>query len=374
MIDVGLIVNPVAGVGGAVALKGSDGSDLQALAVSLGGKPRAATRTARTLRKLAAASAGGAIAWHTWDGEMGARLLRDCGIEPSVWGAAQGASSARDTRLAAQTLLRHGVELLVFAGGDGTARDVFEAVGTSLPVLGIPAGVKMHSGVFATTPEVAAEVLERLLSGGLVRATRADVRDWNTHGADSAVVRPQFYGELLVPELGGFIQHTKEAGRESEALAVTEITAQLKEVVADYPGPWVLGPGSTLAAIKTALGMRATLLGVDVMDQGIQVGEDVGAAWLEENAAESARLVLSFTRGQGFLIGRGNQQLSPTFLRRIGRPAITVVGTRTKLLSLAGRPLLVDTDDSALDQELTGLIEIIAGYEDRLLYQVATHA
>ena len=371
MIDVGLLVNPVAGIGGSAALKGREGLDRQAVAVKRGGRPGAARRVMRTLRAVATHPD---IRWHAWGGDMGLDLLSGCGIQAELLGNPASPSSAADTRRAARFIMRSGVNLLVFAGGDGTARDVLAAVGQSLPVLGIPAGVKMHSGVFATTPEVAAHILERLAQGGLVSATPREVCDWEVGDDTAETIRPQFFGELLVPELSAFVQHTKEAGRESEPLAVNEIAAHVVEGIDDFSGPWVLGPGSTLAAIKTALGMQATLLGIDVIYQGSQIGIDVDANWLHQHIVRPARIVISFTRNQGFLLGRGNQQLSATLLGRLGQEAITIVGTRTKLLSLNGRPLLVDTDDPQLDREFTGLMEIVAGYQDRLLYRVATHA
>ncbi len=370
MISVGLVVNPIAGVGAAVALKGSDGVERQALATRLGGKPRAAARVQRTLRAMGSQPE---IRWSTWAGAMGQDALLACGIPAQVLGAAAVPSTSADTRSAADALVQAGVDLLVFAGGDGTARDVLRAVGQSIPVLGIPAGVKMHSGVFATTPETAAEVLVRLARGGLVRVASADVRDWDDADAGHEV-RPRFYGELLVPDLGGFLAHTKQGGRESEALAVNEIVAYVVELITDRAVPCVLGPGSTLAAVKSALGITPTLLGVDVLMPDGSVSVDVTAAWLEREVAVPADVYLSFTRGQGFLLGRGNQQLSARFLRRLGRHGLRVLGTRTKLKSLEGRALLVDTDDPDLDRALTGLIEVIAGYDDRLLYRVATHA
>ena len=368
MLRLGLVLNPVAGVGGAAALKGSDGIERQALARARGSEPRV---HARVLRTLAAVRVCADVEWYTWGGAMGERALRDAGITPTVVGVPTQPSSAADTRRAAQALANHGVALLVFAGGDGTARDLLDTVGSTLPVLGIPAGVKMHSGVFATTPETAGEILLRLAEGGLVAVTTGAVRDRQSGATSDQPV--QHFGELSVPELGGFLQRTKEAGREQEALVVTEIAAWVAELVEQTPGLCILGPGSTLAAVKRSLGMEPTLLGVDVLGDGRQVGQDVDARWLEAADLRNARLFVTFTGNQGFLFGRGNQQLSAAVLRQLPREAVTVVGTRTKLTSLEGRPLLVDTDDPELDRALSGLVEIVAGYDDVLLYRVATH-
>ncbi len=363
----GLIVNPMAGVGGSVALKGSDGEVIQREAVARGGSPRGSDRTRRALGAFASA---GDVRWLTWDGAMGERVLASLELPCTVLGAPGGTPAAADTRAAARALLREGVDLLVFAGGDGTARDILEAVNQKLPVLGIPAGVKMHSGVFATTPERAGELMERLVRGGLVSLVQREVRDLDEAAIRAGQIRPHLYGELTVPEPGGFLQHTKERGVESEPLAVNEIVAEVIERLSEESGPVVLGPGSTVGEIKRALGFEGSLLGFDVWRQGSVIAKDVDARWLDQNV-ESARVVLSFTRGQGFLIGRGNQQLSPGFLRRIGRESILAVGTRTKLKSLDGRPLLIDTDDPQLDREWSGLLEVVTGFEDVLLYRLS---
>jgi predicted polyphosphate/ATP-dependent NAD kinase len=228
----------------------------------------------------------------------------------------------------------------------------------------------MHSGVFATTPERAGALLRRLLEGGLVSLVQREVRDLDERAIRAGEIRPRLFGELTVPEPGGYLQHTKERGVESEPLAINEIVAEVIERLHELSDPVVLGPGSTLGEIKRALGFEGSLLGFDVWHQGAVLAKDVDARWLESEL-ESACLVLSFTRGQGFLIGRGNQQLSPRFLRRIGRKSIMVVGTRTKLKSLDGRPLLMDTDDPALDRDWAGLIEVVTGYEDTLLYRLS---
>jgi predicted polyphosphate/ATP-dependent NAD kinase len=367
-----LLVNPVAGVGGAVALKGSDGADIQAQARSRGGVARSSSRALRALK--AAGAAAQQVRWLTWGGVMGADVLRGAGLAAETLGEPAQPCSAGDTDRAARAMGSAGADLIVFCGGDGTARDLFQAVGQDIPVLGIPAGVKMHSGVFATTPESAGHIIAALVEGGLVQATVGEVRDLDEAALREGVVEPRFYGEMAVPEAGGFLQHTKEGGRESEPLALEEIVAEITQRIADYPGVYVLGPGGSLAAIKAALGMDATLIGVDVLHHDRQAGRDVDAGWLTrylEQTGEPVILVLSFTRQQGFLLGRGNQQLSPAVLRRIGRARLWVVGTRTKLASLEGRPLLIDTDDPELDREWAGLVEVIAGYQDSLFYRVS---
>lgn len=370
MLSFGLLINPVAGVGGPVALKGSDEPDVQHRARRRGGSPRGEARAARALAEMGAAAS--AVRWLTWGGEMGENALRKAGLEPEVLGSPQRPSTAADTRRAARALRAAGADLVVFCGGDGTTRDLHAALNAGVPVLGIPSGVKMHSGVFATTPESAGRILAALVEGGLVRAAVAEVRDLDEAALREGTVRARFYGEMAVPEAGGFLQHTKEGGRESEPLALEEIVAEVVERIADAPGTYVLGPGGTLAAIKSALGLEATLIGFDVLEGGRQIGRDVDAAWLEDRlaASEPATLVMSFTRGQGFLLGRGNQQLSPAVLRRIGRDRLWVVGTRTKLLSLEGRPMRIDTDDPVLDREWSGLVEVITGYRDGLFYRV----
>jgi predicted polyphosphate/ATP-dependent NAD kinase len=365
----GLLINPVAGVGGTVALKGSDGQGVQEEALARGGVPRGEERVRRA---LAVSERAADVHWLTWGGRMGEAVLAALELPHEVLGRPGEASGALDTRTAAQAMLDQGVDLLIFAGGDGTARDVHSVVGQSLPVLGIPAGVKMHSGVFATTPERAGALIDRLVEGGLVSLVNRDVRDLDEAGIRTGEIRPRWFGEMTVPEPGGYLQHTKERGVESEPLAVNEIAAEMVERLADVPVPVVLGPGSTLAEIKRSLGFEGSLLGFDVWQAGRVLARDVDARWLERELGD-ALVVLSFTRGQGFLIGRGNQQLSPAFLRRIGRRSLLVAGTRTKLKSLEGRPLLIDTDDPGLDRDWSGLVEVITGYEDKLLYRLSDH-
>lgn len=373
-MKLGVLINPVAGIGGPVALKGSDGAEIQAEARARGARPRAAERMGAALR--ACTPVHEALEFLTWGGDMGADLLASLGIDSRILGVPERPSTAADTRAAGAALAAAGVELLLFAGGDGTARDLLDAIDERIAVLGVPAGVKMHSGVFTVTPEDTGEIVVRLVEGGLVEARRGEVRDVDEAGLRQGRVTTRYYGELRVPGLGGFLQHTKRGGREDESLAVQEIAAEvvarLERLEQESRSPTViLGPGGTVQAIGRRLGHETTLLGFDALKGARLVARDMDSRALDRMVDPDTILVMSFGRGQGVLFGRGNQQLQPGALSRLTRNHLWIVATRTKLASLEGRPLRVDSGDPACDASWAGLVEIITGYEDACYYRIA---
>jgi len=375
VLHIGLIINPLAGLGGSLAMKGSDGQAMREIASQLepGQRNRALERVERALGPLIAASSP--VRFTCWAGEMGEFALRELGVPCQVLGSASaGLTSAQDTRLAAAELVSAGVDILVFGGGDGTARDIFDVIGDSLPVLGIPAGVKMHSGVFAVSPEAAGELLVELARGGLVGLMAREVRDIDEEAFRHDVVRSRFYGEMLVPGEGRYLQHTKVGGRESQELVAAEIGAWSAENMS-AGRTYLIGPGTTTAAIMEELGLANTLLGVDVVRDGALLVADADEAALLEVLAQAdagATIVVTVIGGQGHVFGRGNQQFSPPVIRAVGLENITIVAAKSKISSLQGRPLLVDTNDTALDRELCGYHAIITGYDDQILYRIAT--
>jgi len=376
---IGLIVNPVAGLGGAVAMRGSDGPERQELARARGGQSQAIARAKQFLGYLQAeldATEASAIVWSTCPGDMGANLLADSDwaydVLDTLNGSVEIASTGLDTQQAAEVLATH-VDLLLFVGGDGTARDIGATVDEQCLVLGVPAGVKMHSGVFAITPRLAAQVVAGILRGQFVQRVQREIRDYDEDANDLSL---RTYGMLSVPEAAGFVQQTKVGGKESEPLALTEICADVLESMEDLSenALLVFGAGSSVYEIKQALAIPGTLRGVDVRCSDDSYECDVTSARLEHLAAEhdSVHLIVSFSRAQGFLFGRGNQQLSPGFLSLLSWPDdVTIVSTRTKLLSLAGEPLLVDTGSDELDRTFGGIVDIVVGYEERMIYRVA---
>ncbi|WP_111656912.1 ATP-NAD kinase family protein [Isoalcanivorax indicus] len=370
---IGLLVNPCAGLGGAVALKGSDGAQVVQEALARGAVPQAGPRTQRALALLAEAQVP--VRLRVWGGDMGARWADAAGLSAEVVGQpGAGMTSAGDTRAAAAALLAAGIDVLLFAGGDGTARDVLDSVGAAVPVLGIPAGCKMHSAVYAVNPEAAGRLLVALARGEMVNVTEGEVRDIDEEAFRAGQVRARYYGSLTVPADAQLLQQVKCGAPEQEDLQVTEACAWLVERLA--PGvTYLMGSGSTVAELMAQLGLPNTLLGVDLVRDGALLASDVTADQILAQLGDGpARAVLTVIGGQGHLFGRGNQQLSPAVIRRVGRDNLHVLATRSKLASLGGRPLLVDTGDAALDRALCGLLPVIAGYEDEVLYRVATDA
>lgn len=364
----GLIINPLAGLGGTVALKGSDGVAAQAIA--LGAAPRAAERTRLALEQLLPLRER--LEFVSFPGPMGGDLLQAMGFRHRLVGELDGAqSSAEDTRRAVRLLDDAGVALMLFAGGDGTARDIAAVAREGQPVLGIPAGVKIHSAVYAVSPRAAGELARRLVEGGLVRLTQGEVRDLDEAALRAGRVAARWYAELTVPEEGHFMQHVKQAGMETEELVLVDLAAWLAESWEEGVR-YVFGPGSTLHGLARELGLETSLLGVDVVENGQVIARDVSERQLFELVeGHPAWLLVTLIGGQGHVLGRGNQQISPRVVRAIGLDQLRVVATKRKLATLAGRPLRVDSGDPQLDADFPDVLRVWAGYREELLYPLA---
>lgn len=369
-IRIGLVVNPIAGVGGRVGLKGSDGEDVVRRALHLGAVPEAGARTVRALARLRSAETPFELL--VAPGPMGEEAARAAGLDARVVGELAGrGTTAEDTRRIAIAMVKgERVDLLLFAGGDGTAADVLAAVGSSAPVLGIPAGVKIHSAAFAVSPEAAGVLAGEFARGSRVRFAEAEVLDLDEDAYRRGEIAPRLVGYLRVPEEPRLVQSRKAPSPAAEAVAMEAIAADVVEGM--EPGrAYVLGPGTTVRAIAERLGMRKTLVGVDVIRDGRLVvadaGEDAILAVVDDGPAS---VVVTPIGGQGFVFGRGNQQIGPRVLRAVGRGHVIVVATRQKLASLAGMPLRVDTGDPEVDAELAGHVLVVTGYRDRAAYRL----
>ncbi|HET8707399.1 MAG TPA: ATP-NAD kinase family protein [Pseudomonadales bacterium] len=363
MIKVGFIINPVAGVGGAVALKGSDAVVAEAL--SKGAALSAGSR-ASVFLSLLTESTRQSVSFYTAAGNMGEDCLRAAGCVVAERYPVGNPSQSSDTVKIAK-LLAPLVDILIFVGGDGTARDVHEAVGSTVLCLGVPAGVKMHSGVFAVNPQSASEVLNKMASHQILAKTERLVKDIDEEAFRLGKVIAKTYGSLWVPEAFAYLQHTKEGGKENETLAQLEIAQDIIErMLPDFQ--YFIGPGSTTFAIKNELGIEGTLLGVDVVRNGQLLVKDATAAQLLKAYRPGQTVaVLTVIGGQGHLLGRGNQQFSAELVKKLGLEHLWVVATQTKIRDLEGRPLWLDTGDAKLDLALSGMVEITVGYHQKVV-------
>jgi predicted polyphosphate/ATP-dependent NAD kinase len=377
MPRIGFLINPIAGMGGRVGLKGTDGVAAQAR--RLGAEPAANARALDMLRDFKRLIDGAAhapeIAWLTADGAMGRDALRAAGFAAiEVVHAPAPELSARDTKAAVEACLAAGIDLVLFCGGDGTARDICAITGETTPMLGIPAGVKMYSGVFGVTPAATAEILWRYVTGeiGLADVEIVDL-DEDRYRRDEWAVR--LYMSARAPFESTWVQAAKAlvAGRDEDAVK-DDIAAQLRDEIAARPGTlFLLGPGSTVQAVGRALHVRKTLLGIDAIAGGEVVGADLAERQILAllDRYPDCRLVLSPIGAQGFVLGRGNQQLSPAVIRRIGAANILVLSTPAKL---ARTPVLrFDTGDADLDADMISrkFFEVIVGYHRTRLVKVA---
>jgi predicted polyphosphate/ATP-dependent NAD kinase len=349
----GLIVNPIAGLGGRVGLKGTDGRDAQRRALELGATASSPSRADRALVRLAP----GHTTLHliAAAGSMGADLAAARGLDPEIVGEPREATSGRDTRRAARAMAREGVDLLLFAGGDGTARDILDAVADRIPVLGIPAGVKMRSGVFAASPETAAEVALQYLAQPSPDCLRdGEVADLEDDELERERIAGRLYGTLRVPSGSGRVLSAKSSGVASSPAALDAVCEELAARIRKG-GLFVLGPGTTTRRIVELLELDGSLLGVDVVSDGELLVRDASERdLLDVTRDRPATIIVGIVGGQGSLFGRGNQQISAEVIRRAGPDSIVIVAGLDKLQALARSGLHVDTGDPDVDRMLAG--------------------
>jgi len=381
---VALVVNPIAGMGGKVGLKGTDGVIDEA--ISKGATPVAPERAARALRGFAQVAKMRAkykdpikVDWLTCKGPMGEDSFKAAKIPKKDYAIVYSAkdpkaTTAEDTRKACTAFVKEKADMVLFVGGDGTARDVYSVLGSEGLMLGIPSGVKMHSGVFCINPDVAARILEMFVDGH-IDPTQVEVMDLDEELYRKGEWNIKIYGYARSPYEPSYIQGGKEIIRENEDDVLEDIAWYISDLMKDEPGTmWILGSGGTLLAVGKELKIDKSLLGIDVVIDKQLVAKDVNETRLLELLKEhpKAKLVVSPIGAQGFFLGRGNLQLSPAVIRKIGLENILVVSTPAKLTRTPC--LRVDTGDQALDKELTDRkhMFVIAGDRFKVLHPIGS--
>ncbi|MFO0992305.1 MAG: ATP-NAD kinase family protein [Hyphomicrobiales bacterium] len=366
----GLIVNPLAGMGGRVGLKGTDGRADEAL--KLGARPSSGERAVRALKRLAASHPTLTIvAAH---GAMGQDAASEAGyLAELITASPANRTTAEDTIAAAREMRARNVDLILFSGGDGTARDVFEAIADSVPILGIPAGVKMQSGVFATSPEIAGEIVAALAA--MVDRNKAEYRASEVMDIDEDLLRqgaisPRLYGYAKVPYFPLRLQNAKARQHALDEAAVSAAARQLAAAM-ESGALYAIGAGRTAKRVIEALGEKGTLLGTDLVADGKVIARDANEKAILERAGERPlKLIIGVVGGQGYVLGRGNQELSPDVIRRAGRDNITIIASQEKLMALPDKRLLVETGDGELDRELAGYWRVVVGPTDEMVMKM----
>lgn len=354
-MKIGFLINPIAGMGGSVGLKGTDG--LADEAVKLGAQPIAADRARKCMAEL---NINALIL--TCSEAMGEDALSSPQSSEVVY-SYEGHSTNTDTKNACQRFLEEGIELLVFCGGDGTARDIYSIVERKVPIIGIPAGVKMHSAVFAISPKGAAQMVELFVKG------EAEVRDAEVMDTDEDAyrrneLRMKVFGYARTPYEPVLVQHGKSLFQSvTEENAKAEIAQFAIEFMRDG-SLYIMGAGTTIHKIAELLGLgeEKTLLGVDAVKDGKLIAKDMSEQSLLRLLEEEpkVKILVSPIGAQGFVFGRGNQQLSAKVLETVGVKNIIVLATPHKL---AETPfLLVDTGSEELDERLSGHMSVVCGY------------
>jgi predicted polyphosphate/ATP-dependent NAD kinase len=371
----GLLVNPIAGMGGRVGLKGTDGVVDEA--VRRGALPIAPGRACEFLEALKNRFPN----WSKIDllvcpSQMGEDMAREVNLAHRVADVTIGdKTTSRDTEECVRVLYDEGVRLLVFVGGDGTARDILDAINRhrfhDLMVLGVPSGVKMYSGIFVVNPPDAAEVV------GLVSEGEAGIAEFEIMDADEDAFREdrfiiKLYGFMQGPSVPARFQGAKQASPET----VNEHEAQ--EAIAKYvieqmipDGTYILGPGTTVKTVAEMLEIKKTTLGVDVYHKG-QIFNDVNETQIIELVEDFTKtwIIVSPIGHQGMVFGRGNQQISPGVISRVGRDHVIVISTPAKLKGIEGGTLKVDTGDATIDATLRGYIRVLTDYNEIRLIKV----
>jgi predicted polyphosphate/ATP-dependent NAD kinase len=362
---IALIVNPVAGMGGSVGLKGTDGK-MYKKALALGAKPVTPERTQEVLSHIRNKDR---LALFVAPGNMGERHLAGTDMSYTVIGKVGGETSAEDTKRISEEMVTNGAELLVFVGGDGTARDIYDAIGSRIPVVAVPSGVKVFSSVFAVSARAASEMVNAFAERG--DTTEEEVLDIDEDAFREGRLASRLYGYLQVPNVKNLLQGAKEASGVTGS-AVQDKLAVAKFVVENMDRGilYLLGPGTTVKAIADELGVPKTLLGVDAVFEGKSVGTDVNEKGILDlfNKYEKRKIILTPIGGNGFILGRGSKQITPEVIKQVDRGDIILVGTRDKVDRL--ECLRVDTGELEIDELLSGYMGVTVGYNETMMLKV----
>lgn len=355
-------------MGGKVGLKGTDGTEILQRARELGAEPEAPKKAIKALEILTPLRDKLRII--TCPGDMGENEAVAAGFVPTVVGDRKDDTGPEDTEQAARHMLNLGVDLLLFAGGDGTARNIYNAIGAKMPALGIPAGVKIHSAVYANHPRSAGEVALKYLQGELETLREAEVMDIDEEAFRQGQVTAELYGYLQVPYERQLVQSLKAGRTEGEEAALDAVADRIIDEM-ELDVLYIIGPGTSTRPIMDKLDLPNTLLGVDLIKNRRLVASDVSEQEILRHLdGQQTKIIVTVIGGQGYIFGRGNQQLSAKVIQKVGKKNIRIIATKNKIVSLRGQPLLVDTGDDEVNAEFNDYMRVVTSYNEEMMYKV----
>lgn len=361
MKKVGIVINPIAGMGGRVGLKGTDGKEVLQKARDLGSVPEAPKKAIKALEKLLPLK--DEIVLLVASGDMGENEAKEVGLNYQViYEPESEETTPEDTAKLCQAIKEEGVDLILFAGGDGTARDISKAVETKVPAIGIPAGVKIHSPVYGNTPESAGDLAYAYLYGADINLRDEEVMDLDEEAFRRDEIDIKIYGYLAVPYDERHLQNLKSSSPKSDHESQESIAMYVADNLEDDVY-YIIGSGTTTRKIMEELGLDHTILGVDIIKNKELIAKDVNENEIIDIIKDNkAKLVLTPMGGQGYILGRGNQQISAKVLDHIDKKDIIIIATPYKLASIGDRDLLIYTMDDEIDEKLAGYYKVIIGY------------
>lgn len=368
-MKLGLIVNPIAGMGGRVGLKGTDGQEVLDKAIELGATPESPRKAVKALEILKPLK--GELEIITYPGKMGEDEAIEAGFTPTVLGERKERFSPEDTLSAAKDLVEQGVDIILFAGGDGTARNICSAIGTQVPVIGIPAGVKIHSAVYANDPRSAGTVVLNFFENPDTKLKDAEVMDIDEVAFREGVVTAKLYGVMQIPMSETLTQSTKASGGRIREEDVLEAIAM--RIVDDMEDDvyYIIGSGTSTRYIMELLELENTLLGVDIVKNKQLIAKDVNEKEILKIIGDTpTKIVVTVIGGQGYIFGRGNQQLSGEVIKKVGKENIKIIATKTKLLTLGNHPLLVDTGNDEVNAMFNDHMKVLTNYDMESIMEV----